>query len=95
MTKELRRSELNASFMNGNLCSSCVLQKYAQDLNARVSQKQILCNSNDGQKRLETFFPKFSFQKHTRHNIVKTMNNLDEQTRKYHQQRCYRLWKQE
>ena len=86
-----------ASFMNGNLCSSCVLQNYAQqDLNVRAHQKnKILCNSNDGQKRLETFFPKFSFQKHTRNNIVKTMNNLDEQTRKYHQQRCYRLWKQE
>ena len=63
MTKELRR-ELNASFMNGNLHSTRILQNYAQqDLNVRV-KKQKLCNSNDGQKRLETFFPKFSFQNH-------------------------------
>ena len=93
MTKELRR-ELNASIMNENLYSSCILQTNAQpDLNVRVIQTQILCNSNDGQKRLETFFPKFSFQKHKTIS-KKTMNNLEEQTRKYNQQRCYRLWKQ-
>ena len=94
MTKELRR-ELNASIMNENLYSSCILQTNAQpDLNVRVIQTQILCNSNDGQKRLATFFPKFSFQKQHKTISKKTMNNLEEQTRKYHQQRCYRLWKQ-
>ena len=50
MTKELRR-ELNASFMNGNLHSTRILQNYAQqDLNVR-GKTQILCNSNDGQKK--------------------------------------------
>ena len=58
-----------------------------QDLNVRV-KTQILCNSNDGQKRLETFFPKFSFQKHkTKYSRQWTIRL---KTRKYHQQRCYR-----
>ena len=55
--------------MNGNLCSTRILQNYAQqDSNVQI-KTQILCNSNDGQKRLDTFFPKFSFQKHTQDTI--------------------------
>ena len=53
-----------ASFMNGNLCSSCVLQNYAQqDLNVRAHQKTKFCVILMMDKKdLKHFFQNFHFR---------------------------------